>query len=144
MRNNCKTNIYRNKEIFFHSVLQCILFYDPLGRLLWPEAEILKINHDSKYPNSTLCWKKNMNIVNSLIFNNDSILCWLGFHVSLYIYIRVIQYKIYDTDYVRHFLIKSQTHDNKWSWLYVSLFACLMVFNATFNNISVISWRSVL
>lgn len=60
-------NTYRNKEIFFHSVLQCILFYDLLGRLLWPEAEILKINHDSKYPNSTLCWKKNMNIVNSLI-----------------------------------------------------------------------------
>jgi len=26
----------------------------------------------------------------------------------------------------------------------VYLFACLMVFNATFNNISVISWRSVL
>ena len=34
------------------------------------------------------------------------------------------------------------------SWLFVSwsvcLFVCLMVFNATFNNISVISWRSVL
>ena len=28
--------------------------------------------------------------------------------------------------------------------LFTSLFACLMVFNATFNNISVISWRSVL
>jgi uncharacterized membrane-anchored protein len=27
---------------------------------------------------------------------------------------------------------------------YVCLFVCLMVFNATFNNISVISWRSVL
>jgi hypothetical protein len=27
---------------------------------------------------------------------------------------------------------------------FVSLFVCLMVFNATFNNISVISWRSVL
>jgi hypothetical protein len=26
----------------------------------------------------------------------------------------------------------------------VCLFNCLMVFNATFNNISVISWRSVL
>ena len=26
----------------------------------------------------------------------------------------------------------------------LSLFVCLMVFNATFNNISVISWRSVL
>jgi hypothetical protein len=24
------------------------------------------------------------------------------------------------------------------------LFVCLMVFNATFNNISVISWRSIL
>ena len=34
------------------------MFYGPLGRLLWPEAEILKINHDSKYPNSTLCRKK--------------------------------------------------------------------------------------
>jgi hypothetical protein len=28
--------------------------------------------------------------------------------------------------------------------LFVCLFVCLMVFNATFNNISVISWRSVL
>jgi hypothetical protein len=28
--------------------------------------------------------------------------------------------------------------------LFTSLFACLMVFNATFNNISVILWRSVL
>jgi hypothetical protein len=28
--------------------------------------------------------------------------------------------------------------------LQVCLFVCLMVFNATFNNISVISWRSVL
>jgi len=27
---------------------------------------------------------------------------------------------------------------------FVRLFVCLMVFNATFNNISVISWRSVL
>ena len=33
------------------------------------------------------------------------------------------------------------------SWLvclFVCLFVCFMVFNATFNNISVISWRSVL
>ena len=28
--------------------------------------------------------------------------------------------------------------------MFVCLFVCLMVFNATFNNISVISWRSVL
>ena len=28
--------------------------------------------------------------------------------------------------------------------LFACLFACLMVFNATFNNIAVISWRSVL
>ena len=28
--------------------------------------------------------------------------------------------------------------------LIVCLFVCLMVFNATFNNISVISWRSIL
>jgi hypothetical protein len=28
--------------------------------------------------------------------------------------------------------------------LFVCLFVCLMVFNATFNNISAISWRSVL
>ena len=28
--------------------------------------------------------------------------------------------------------------------IHVCLFVCLMVFNATFNNISVISWRSVL
>jgi hypothetical protein len=27
---------------------------------------------------------------------------------------------------------------------YLMLFVCLMVFNATFNNISVISWRPVL
>jgi hypothetical protein len=30
------------------------------------------------------------------------------------------------------------------SSLFVCLFVCLMMFNATFNNISVISWRSVL
>ena len=29
-------------------------------------------------------------------------------------------------------------------WLPVCLFVCLIMFNATFNNISVISWRSVL
>jgi hypothetical protein len=29
-------------------------------------------------------------------------------------------------------------------WYNYLLFVCLMVFNATFNNISVISWRSVL
>ena len=29
-------------------------------------------------------------------------------------------------------------------FLFVCLFVCLMVFNATFNNISVISWRLVL
>jgi hypothetical protein len=28
--------------------------------------------------------------------------------------------------------------------VYICLFVCLMVFNATFNNISVISWQSVL
>jgi len=28
--------------------------------------------------------------------------------------------------------------------LFVCLFVCLMIFNATFNNISAISWRSVL
>ena len=28
--------------------------------------------------------------------------------------------------------------------IFVCLFVCLMVFNATFNNISVISWQSVL
>ena len=28
-------------------------------------------------------------------------------------------------------------------WLVCSLFVCLMVLNATFNNISVISWRSI-
>jgi hypothetical protein len=27
---------------------------------------------------------------------------------------------------------------------FILMFVCLMVFNATFNNISVISWRSVL
>jgi hypothetical protein len=32
-----------------------------------------------------------------------------------------------------------------YKWNFISgLFVCLMVFNATFNNISVISWRSVL
>jgi hypothetical protein len=29
-------------------------------------------------------------------------------------------------------------------WYWIFLFVCLMVFNATFNKISVISWRSVL
>ena len=29
-------------------------------------------------------------------------------------------------------------------WMILCWFVCLMVFNATFNNISVISWRSVL
>jgi hypothetical protein len=36
-----------------------------------------------------------------------------------------------------------KTHTN-FCWFDVCLFVCLMVFNATFNNISVISWRSVL
>jgi hypothetical protein len=40
------------------------------------------------------------------------------------------------------------THRNNKSMIFVRgqmyLFVCLMVFNATFNNISVISWRSVL
>jgi hypothetical protein len=31
-----------------------------------------------------------------------------------------------------------------WFKYTVGLFVCLMVFNATFNNISVISWRLVL
>jgi hypothetical protein len=30
------------------------------------------------------------------------------------------------------------------SFVFVYLFVCLMVFNVTFNNISVITWRSVL
>ena len=32
----------------------------------------------------------------------------------------------------------------KCSLTFLDIYACLMVFNATFNNISVISWRSVL
>ena len=32
----------------------------------------------------------------------------------------------------------------KYSYIFWSLFVCLMVFKATFNNISVISWQSVL
>jgi hypothetical protein len=32
----------------------------------------------------------------------------------------------------------------EWRILFVCLFVCLLVLNATFNNISVISWRSVL
>ena len=31
-----------------------------------------------------------------------------------------------------------------YTFVFVCLFVCLMVFNATFNNISAISWRSVL
>lgn len=49
-------NTYRNKVGFFTQCYQCIVFYGPVGRLLWPEAEIKKIkknNHDSKFPNST-------------------------------------------------------------------------------------------
>ena len=33
---------------------------------------------------------------------------------------------------------------DKIEWNFTCLFVCLMVFNATFNNISVISWRSIL
>ena len=33
---------------------------------------------------------------------------------------------------------------NEKSLIIKQLFVCLMLFNATFNNISVISWRSVL
>ena len=41
------------------------------------------------------------------------------------------------------------TKNGTYPWSFVTqillhLFACLMLFNATFNNISVISWRSVL
>jgi hypothetical protein len=35
-------------------------------------------------------------------------------------------------------------HTTECDTKYICLFVCLMVFNATFNNISVISWRSVL
>ena len=40
--------------------------------------------------------------------------------------------------------IKSQTLDKGLGSKYICLFLCLMVFNATFNNISDISWRLVL
>jgi hypothetical protein len=33
---------------------------------------------------------------------------------------------------------------NTFKCVFVCLFVCLLMFNATFNNISVISWRSVL
>ena len=35
-------------------------------------------------------------------------------------------------------------HTTECDTKYICLFVCLIVFNATFNNISVISWRSVL
>jgi hypothetical protein len=41
-------------------------------------------------------------------------------------------------------LYLSQYNKNNIWHLITSMFVCLMVFNATFNNISVISWRSVL
>ena len=40
--------------------------------------------------------------------------------------------------------IKSQTLDKGLGSKYICLFLCLMVLNATFNNISDISWRLVL
>ena len=46
-----------------------------------------------------------------------------------------------------HFYSKMPTHTYSWVSsvvLILSDIACLMVFNAIFNNISVISWRSVL
>ena len=49
----------------------------------------------------------------------------VGHHTGAYI---DKMYKIYKT--INHYLYKDAV--------------CLMVFNATFNNISVISWRSVL
>ncbi len=47
--------------------------------------------------------------------------------------------KLYNTSVKNKYLLKPQKIKKK-----VCLFACLMVFNATFNNISAISWRSVL
>ena len=61
-------NTYRNKVGFFTQCYQCIVFYGPLGRLLWPEAEIKKIKKitmTQNFQNPML--KKKMNIANSLI-----------------------------------------------------------------------------
>ena len=43
--------------------------------------------------------------------------------------------------YKNSILLKAQTKKTSDKWVCLSV--CLMVFNATFNNISVISWRSV-
>ena len=41
-------------------------------------------------------------------------------------------------------MVKKNKKNNGFQELFRLIYACLMVFNATFNNISVISWRSVL
>ena len=46
---------------------------------------------------------------------------------------------LYTTEAIRHDLIPSSISRNIEGW-----FVCFMVFNATFNTISAISWRSVL
>jgi hypothetical protein len=49
-----------------------------------------------------------------------------------------------DSDYDKKNIPKVICDTDIPEWLFVCLFVCLMGFNATFNNISVISWRSVL
>ena len=46
--------------------------------------------------------------------------------------------------FFKHFLLVMHFYRHWYVCLFVCLFVCLMVFNANFNNISVISWLSVL
>jgi len=43
-----------------------------------------------------------------------------------------------------HVYVVIHFYDSMWYFGFERMFVCLMVFNVTFNNISVISWRSVL
>jgi hypothetical protein len=87
--------------------------------------------------------------LNKLVFNNMSNNFWENIYSSLFknIYsfcwdIIVLKFCLTNLSTIQ-IIIRLRRKKNK-SCLFVCLFVCLMVFNATFSNISVISWRSVL
>ena len=65
-------------------------------------------------------------------------------HVMVF-HVIVIESLLHDSwDYIKTSIhLKGETDVNRHS-IQNMLFVCLMVFNATYNTISVISWRSVL
>jgi hypothetical protein len=83
-----------------------------------------------------------------------------GFHsfpvvdrFCLFIYLWVLTFPLLDCSEFGNFVITliyytsqhlHHVHFVEYIYIVSSLFVCLMVFNATFNNILVISWRSVL